>query len=226
MKHSAINYLSITLAALGLTVFTASAEAPLDGLNLVTVALTLQSQGGFSGDGTVSTYAKPTVSKMDTKDILNQLARDKYAQSVYSATSFPNGSKLALAGGFFVVVDKNDQLIVDVSDIMRFSAGDNDILSGKINDTTRLASPSLTELIVVKLTFDDTFIFGGGNLKFFAQGLDTVQTKDSKPNASGNYSENSSDSVKNSAGEGSSKGSPFVLTGSIQGKRNVKLTLK
>jgi len=79
--------------------------------------------------------------------------------------------------------------------------------------------------VLVNLNFDDTFIVGGSDLRFFAQGLDTIKTQDSKPGNNGNYNEKTSDSVKATAGEGQSGGTPFVITGSISGNRNASLTI-
>lgn len=224
MKNSVKNLLAVTVtvAVLGLTAPGARAQSNTNDFNIVTVALTLQSQGSISDDGTTRVYANPVKRKVSTKDLLNQLARDKYAQSNYTANFFPAGAKLALSGGAFVVVTRFNQFIVDVSDILKFSGGTNDIISGHVNDTTGLAKPQTTELTLVKLTFDDTFISGGGNLSFFVQGVDTVKTKDTTPVA-GSYVEVTSDSVKNASGEGQSGGTAFIATGSIKGSRNVKL---
>lgn len=223
-KHLLIATLTATLAALGLTAFAAPAQGKLADLNFVTVALTVDSQGSFSDDGTIRIYAEPVSRRVSTKDLLNQLARDKFAQSNYAANFFPSGSRLALSGGACVVVDRNGQLLVDVSDILQFSSGTNGILSGRVNDTTGLASRKTTERILVSLAFDDTFIPGGGSLSFFVQGLDTLKTKDSKP-AGGFYQEATSDLVKNATGEGQTSGMSFVVSGAIQGSRNATLPL-
>ena len=236
MKNSTNNLLVATLAVFGLTAFTVQAQARLSDVNIVNVALTFQSQGGFADNGTVRTYAQPLTSRMNTRDLLNQLALDKYAESNYAKTFFPPGSKLAINGtnGALVVVSGNNDLIVDVSDIMSFSSGTNDIVSGRVSNTTGLARPKTTELIYVSLNFDDTFIPPGvvipgpgsyGNLKFFISGLDTIKTTDSTPGSGGNYHEITSDSVKNGAGEGQSGGAQCVVTGSIHGNRGANPTL-
>jgi hypothetical protein len=225
MKNSAKYLLAATFAAFGLCAVAAPAPVKLTDFNVVSVALTLQTQNSFDDNGTVRTYGNPVVTRMNTKDLLNQLARDKFAQGTYSATSFPNGSQLVLSEGLFVVIDRNNNFIMDVSDIIQFGAGNNDVISGKVNDATTLANPNYTEQILVQLKFDDTAIFGGGNMSFFVQGVDIIKTSDPVPNGSGKYREITSDSVKNAAGEGLAGGLQFMVTGSIQGSRNALLTL-
>ncbi len=206
---------------------TLQAQGKLNDINVVTVALKLQLQSpGFnSQNGVTRTFAKPVVQTINTKNLLDRLALDKQAQGLYNASKFPGGSKLALFGSQVVVVKGNNDFIVDVSDIISFTSGVNDIFSGTTNNNTGLASPKATELVLVNLAFDDTFIVGGSDLRFFAQGLDTIKTQDSQPGNNGNYNEKASDQVKNAAGEGQSGGTPFVLTGSVNGNRNASLTL-
>jgi hypothetical protein len=224
MKHSAKNLLAVTLTALGLAALSAQAQGKVNDLNVITISLTLQVQGSFSDNGTTRIYNQPVSRKVNTKDLLSQLARDKFAQGTNSANTFPTGAKLGLSGGNFVVVDHNNQLVVDVSDILQFTRGTNGVLNGRINDTTGLANNQLSETTFVTLTFDDTFITGGGGLNFILAGVDTLKIKD-RTLTGKNYQEITSDNVKNAGGEGQSAGTPFVVTGSIDGSRNVTLTL-
>ena len=200
--------------------------------DVITVALTLHSQGGFSDNGIVRIYSKPVVRRMNTKDLLGQLAREKFAQGLYPTPFFPDGSKLVnfgdfrsfAHGGYFYIVNRDNKVLVDVSDIIiQITKGTNDILSGRVNDANGLAQPNTTELILVEFKFDDTFISGGGNLSFFAEGLDSVKTNDSTPGVAGSYHEHTSDSVKNVMGEGLSNGTQFIVTGSIHGNDSVNL---
>jgi hypothetical protein len=62
-------------------------------------------------------------------------------------------------------------------------------------------------------------------LSFVIQGLDKIKTNDSQPGAAGNYREASNEEVTGAAGEGQSAGVRFVITGSIKGNLNAKLTL-
>lgn len=216
--------LALTLVALGLAALKAQAQSPLTNLNIITVALTLQSQGSVSDDGTTRIYTTPTTRKVATKDLLNQLARDKFAQTNYPANAFPSGAKLAVFNGAVIVVNGNNQFLANVSDIIQITTGTNDILSGKINDTTGLATSQTTELVVLKFNFDDRAIPGGGNFSFYVQGIDTIKTSDTKP-VSQIYHETASDTVNNASGEGQSSGTAFVITGSLQGSRTAKLSL-
>ena len=208
------------------------AQGKLNDINVVTVAfkLQLQSPGYNSQNGVTRSFAKPVLQTINTKNLLDRLALDKQAQGLYSGNTFPGGSKLALAANQFVVVSKNNEFIVDVSDIVSFSAGTNDILSGTVNNNTGLASSKTTELTLVTLKFDDTFITDtngtviSSDLSFSGKGLDTINTKDSTPNSAGKYNENTSDKISNAVGEGQSGGKPFVMTGTIQGSRNATLT--
>lgn len=229
MKNSLKSLLVTGLAAVSFaTIGSAQAQVKLDDINVVTVALKLQLQsaGYNSQNGTIRSFNSPVVQTVNTKNLLDRLALDKQAQGLYDSSKFPNGAKLAVAGDHFVVVKNDNTFIVDVSDIITFTAGANDIISGSTNNTTGLASPKITELVLVRLNFDDTFIVGGSDLRFFAQGLDTIKTQDSTPGNNGFYNENTSDSVKSAAGEGQSGGTPFVVTGSLNGSRNVKLNVQ
>ncbi len=228
MKYTCKSLLAIALTVISFAaVGNLHAQGKLNDINVVTVALKLrlQSPGYNSRNGQTRSYANPLVQSINTKNLLDRLALDKLMQGLYANSSFPGGSKLALAGNQFVVVGKNNDFIVDVSDILSFSAGQNDILSGKVDTTTGLASHSTTELSIVTLAFDDTFIVGGSDLNFTVLGLDTTRTNDSTPNSStGKYNENTSDNISNATGEGQSGGTPFVITGTVQGKRKVSLT--
>lgn len=228
MKNLPQSLLVTALAVLSLAAAgNLQAQGKLNDISAITVTfkLQLQSPGFNSKDGSVRTFDKPVVQIINTKNLLDRLALDKQAQGLYNSDKFPSGAKLALAGSQVVVVRGNNTFIVDVSDIVTFSGGTNDILSGTTNNLNGLADPRITELTLVRLNFDDTFIEGGTNLRFSIQGLDTIKTQDSNPGNNGNYYEKTTDNVKNAAGEGQSGGTPFVMTGSIAGNRSVGLTL-
>lgn len=204
-----------------------SATGKIDDLSVITLTLKLQLQSpGFNGDnGKVCTFDKPVLQTLNTRNLLNRLAMDKKMQGLYDANTFPDGAKLGITAGHFVVVRNNNELIVDVSDIVSVSGGTNDIVSGATNNYTGLANPRTTELSLIRLNFDDTFIIGGSGLNFFVQGLNTTKTTDTQPGAtSGHYTEQSTDHADNVVGEGASGGTPFVVTGNLQGHRNANLT--
>jgi len=224
MKSSAKNLLVITFTALGCAAFSAQGQGKINDLNIINVKLTLQVQGSFSDNGSLRVYDQPVVRKLTTKDLLSQLARDKFAQTNYAANYFPAGYKLGVTGGAVVVVDNNNQFVVDVSDIVQFTRSTNGVLDGRINDTTGLAAGAVTETTFASLVFDDTAITNGGNLNYFVAGLDTLKIKD-KTLTGNNYQETTSDAVKNAMGEGQTAGTPFVITGSLKGSRKAKLVL-
>ena len=152
MKFFNTSLLVVSLAVLGSAAFGAPALPKLHDLNIINVALTFKSQGGFSHNGTLQIYAKPVSQKVSTKDLLSQLALDECALTNYPATSFPPGAKLAINGtnGAVVVVNGNNELLVDVSAIITLAAGTNDIVSGSVSDVTGLARPNTTELLAIR----------------------------------------------------------------------------
>ena len=226
MKNSADKLLAATLAAFALAAFTAQAQGRLTDLNFINVALTFQSQSGYRDNGTVQNYFKPGKQRFITKDLLNRLALDEYALTNYPSNFFKPGARLAIntTNGAMVVVDGNNQLLVDVSNILSFSYETNGVMTGRVSNASGLARPSTIETIYVSLNFDDTSIANGGNLKFFVAGLDTLKTSDTIPGSGGSYHENTSDFVKSGAGAGQSGVTPFVVTGTIQGSRSVNIT--
>jgi hypothetical protein len=219
--------LSLIAAALAAALPAAYAQTKIDDLTVIstTLKLQLQSPGYNSDNGKIATYDKPVKQTITTKNLLSRLAIDKYAQGQYGSTSFPTGSKLGYTKGQFVVVKDNSEFIVDVSDIISISGGEYTILSGTIKNATGLANPKTTELALLRLEFDDTFISGGSNLKFFVQGLNTTKTADTDPNSDGKYNEQSSEKTEDLTGEGTSLGTPFVVTGNLEGRRDTALNL-
>lgn len=228
MKRSSKNFLAVILAAGSLAMAGQVQATPgkLDNLNFITVACKLQLQGDFVDDGSLRNYANPTIARFGTKELLATLAADKYAQTNYPANYFPAGAKLAVTqAGAFVVVNRNNELLADVSDIMHFTTGTNDIVSGRVDNTTGLASPNRKDLVLVTLNFDDTSITNGSNLRFSMLGLDQVKTRDSKPGGGGNYNENTTDQISNAVGEGQSGDTPLIITGTIHGNGKARLNL-
>lgn len=227
MNYSPRNLLAafaaLSLASAGNVMATPS---KLDNLNIVTVSFKMQMQGDYTDNGSERRYSNPAVAKLGTKELLAALAVDKYAQTNYPANYFPSGSKLALTQeGAFVVVNRNNELLADVSDILHFSPGISDIVSGSVDNSTGLGSPKRGDLMLVTLNFDDTFITGGSDLSFSIQGVDKLQTRDSKPGGNGNYNENTTDQINNASGEGQSGGKQFIVTGSMHGNGKARLTL-
>jgi len=185
---------------------------PLPYLHLA-INLIIFQQNASNDDGTVTTAAPPKPLAYATKDILNVLAFDENLEGNWPSNSFPKTAKLSVAGESVVVVDGTNVLL-NVSDIMSISVGENEILSGARNDVTGLASHSVQKRQIAKIAFDDTFIGGGKNLKFYLQGLLSQSTTDTTPVRS-IYAEMRTAKITNAAGEGSSQNVPFICTGTV-----------
>jgi hypothetical protein len=176
-----------------------------------TINLTTFQQNTNKHSGSLTTTAAPKVVTYTTKDILNLLAFDENLKGNWPSNGFPASASLAVAGNGFLVVNGNDVLL-DVSDIMSFSVGDNRIVSGTKSDITGLAKPTEKQLQIVRITFDDTAIIGGKDFKFYLQGFFNQSTTDASPVA-GVYTETRAAKLSNGAGEGSLQDVPFVCTG-------------
>jgi hypothetical protein len=196
-----------------------------DVVQILNFSVTTFTQSPISDSGTNSVAAAPKVSTHKTADLLRALAQDEFAAGTWPSNSFPATAKLAVNNdGFFVINGTN--FLVSVTNVMSFQAGENDIYSGKRGIATGLATPTLKRLQIGRITFDDTAISGGSNLKFFIQGLITDSQTDTNPNASGIYAETQSGRMTNGAGEGvDSDGNSFVLTGTVTvaGKATLQL---
>ena len=197
-----------------------------DVVQILTFSITTYSQSPISDDNTNTVAAAPKVETHKTADILQALAKDEFAAGTWSSNSFPATAKLAVSSdGFFVINGTN--FLVSVTNVMSFDPGENEINSGKLKDSTGLASPTLKRLQIGRINFDDTSITNGSNLKFYIQGIVNNTTTDTVP-ASGSYTETQSGKMTNGAGEGvDSDGTPFVLTGIVTatGKATLQLPI-
>jgi hypothetical protein len=97
---------------------------------------------------------------------------------------------------------------------MSVTGGENEIVSGAQNNSTGLASHAAQRRQILKLTFDDTFIVGGKNVRFYLQGLLTETTTDTTPTG-GVYTETRTARITSAAGEGSIQNVPIVCTGTV-----------
>jgi hypothetical protein len=196
-----------------------------DVVQILNFSLTTYTQSPVADNGTNATAAAPKVSTHKTADLLQALAQDQFAAHNWPSNSFPSTAKLAVDNdGFFVINGTN--FLVSVTNVMSFDPGENEINSGKRSDTTGLALPSIKRLQIGRITFDDTAIADGSNLRFYIQGLITNSRTDSTPNSTGSYTETQAGKMTNGAGEGvDSDGSPFVLTGTVTvaGKATLQL---
>jgi hypothetical protein len=196
-----------------------------DVVQILNFSVTSFTQSTVNDDGTTSVAAAPKASTHKTADLLQALAQDEFAAGTWPSNSFPATAKLAVNNnGFFVISGTN--FLVSVTNVMNFHAGENEINSGKRSDSTGLAAPAIKRLQIGRITFDDTAITGGSNLKFYIQGLITNSRTDTVPNSSGTYTETQAGKMTNGAGEGvDSDGNPFVLTGTVTvaGKATLQL---
>ena len=214
--------LIISLAS-GLSISVA-ANAHAEVLQYLTFTVTTYTQRDSSDNGTNTVTAAPKVQTHNTAELLSILARDKAAQGRWQSNSFPAGAKLAVGNDSFVVV-AGTNILVTVSDILSFTNGDNEIVSGKRNDLTGLANPTTSKLQIGRLTFDDTAINGGAGLKFYLQGLVSQTESDTVP-INNVYTRTRSAKLSNGTGEGTdSGGHAFVLTGSLSAIGRGKSTL-
>ena len=214
--------LFISLASgLGISV---AANAHAEVLQYLTFTVTTYTQKDSNDNGTNTITAAPKVQTHNTAELLGILARDKAAQGSWPSNSFPAGAKLAVGNNSFVVVAGTNTL-VNVSDILSFSNGDNNIVSGKRNDITGRANPTTSRLQIGKLTFDDTAISGGTGLKFYLQGLVSQTESDTVP-VNNVYTQTRSAKLSNGTGEGTdSSGHAFVLTGSLSATGHGKIAI-
>ena len=218
-----LKHLIISLAS-GLGISVAASTARAEVLQFLTFTVTTYSQRDSTNNGTNTITPAPKVQTHNTAELLSILAQDKHAQGRWPSNSFPAGAKLAVGNNSFVVVAGTNTLL-DVSDILSFSNGDNQIVSGKRNDSTGLSNPTTSKLQIGRLTFDDTAISGGAGLKFYLQGLVSQTESDTVP-VSGVYTRTRSAKLTNGTGEGTnSSGNAFVLTGSLSATGHGKSSL-
>jgi hypothetical protein len=187
------------------------------------IALKISAQGTNNVVGAVSTTASPMLLKLTTKDLLNALAFDEHVEGKWPSISFPKNSTLALAGNSIVVLNGTN-ILLNVSDIMRFNTGESKVVSGKQNIGTGLAYPKAQKLLMAGIIFDDTFINGGKNLKFYLNGVLSQTTTDTTP-VNGVYTETQTVNMTAAAGDGSSLDAPFICTGSVSGTGKCPLSL-
>ena len=217
-----LKHVIISLAS-GLSISVA-ANAHAEVLQYLTFTVTTYTQRDSSDNGTNTVTAAPKVQTHNTAELLSILARDKAAQHSWPSNSFPAGAKLAVGNDAFVVV-AGTNILLNVSDILSFTNGNNEIVSGKRNDLTGLANPTTSKLQIGRLTFDDTAINGGAGLKFYLQGLLSQTESDTVP-VNSVYTRTRSAKLSNGTGEGTnSGGNAFVLTGSLSATGRGKSTL-
>ena len=177
------------------------------------LTLNLAKQSTNNVMGVVATTASPTYVSLNTKDILAALAFDEHAEGNWPGNNFPTNSTLALVGNG-LVVRNGTNVILNVSDIMSFNTGEPKVISGRQNTVTGLAFPKVNTLQVAGIMFDDTFIKGGNNFKFYLNGFLSKTIADTTP-VNGAYTEIQTISIKTASGDGTDQNVPFMCSGSV-----------
>ena len=98
---------------------------------LLTINATFEAQDGTSDNGTVTTIKAPTRHILDTKRILEFLAKDEYAEGKYTSSNFPACAKLVVINGDFQVLGTTNKFLVDVSDILSAETGPTTLSAAK-----------------------------------------------------------------------------------------------
>lgn len=212
----------LTLIAALLALETHAVIVPLT----VTVSGTATVQNQTTNDvNGITTIPAPTKISITTKSLLALLAKDEYAESNYAQPSFPSGAKLIylnktddINAGDFQVWDKNNTLLVDVSDIMSYQQlGSVLVQSAKIQDSTGLPL-SEKELYVGEFDFDDAGAGGNLQLAFGGEATVTISAKmTGATTASGSIS-----ATLKGVGEGYSGASDAIFSATFSAKGSVK----
>jgi hypothetical protein len=233
----------IMVAVLGaafLTIAVGRLHAQTNAENVLTISATGSLQNGGAADRV--TILPPFKVSIATKQILQFLAEDEHVEQNYALSNFPAGAKLVvlmpsfdinfylewMGGtnkevGAFQVWDKNNNVLVDVSDILSFSYGSNsafttnDVYSGRSDhQITGLAFPSWSVEQRATITFDDTGIIGGGGLHFSLTGIETSKFTDTVPKlGTGLYTETQTHKITSGEGSGTFEGRIIFVTGTV-----------
>jgi hypothetical protein len=223
---------SAVLLAASFTLTTS--RLPAADTNVVSVNLTIESQGSTNTSGGVITVASPKTTALNIKQLLAWLAVDEYAEGNYPSNSFPGGAYLASITAHtnvdYQVLTKSNAFLVDVSDIIQSSAGSNSVYSGKVKISTGLFSPSKITMRLTTAVYDDSGIVAVNGrpvvgLNIFLVGLQTKTVTDSTPSKSGAYTETISDQAPSVVGEGVYNGTPVLVTGSFGSTSTTKRQL-
>lgn len=136
-----------------------------------------------------------------TSNILRTLGNDASISGRITGTNFAPGASLILSNNTFFVLSGSD--VIDVSDIMTFQTGTNQLISGS-TDANGLATPrSRTIIEIGRVTFNDTAINTNNGLVFYFQGVATQTTGNSVANATtGEFTEARSLNLNQGTGEG------------------------
>jgi hypothetical protein len=216
--------------AIAICAFSAlSAYAQTATTNTVNLTVTMTTQASIDTvQGTNTSYTLNKPFGLKTADIISELG-------LATAHNFSTTAKLVIINSTvgnptFAVIDGGN--FVDVSGIMSLNpAGSNPVQSGIQNGGpqgsggTGLAFPTLKQMLLVELDFNDVGMGQSSDFNFSLRGIASGTTTDTKPSASGIYTETMSVKISNMSGDGSQGGIPFVATGimTASGKGNLSL---
>jgi len=186
-------------------------------------AITLTEQAGSTYKGGVTTTANPTSVHLATTNILSWLAVDEAAEGNWPSNSFPKGSALEVASGRFVVMNGTN-FLVDVADVLSLTPIQPKITYGKLNNSTGMALPSVSQEQFASISFNDTSTNGGR--QFFLDGILTQTRTDSTP-ARGKYTETQTLTLSGGVGNGclNNGDSSFICTGSFTASESTTLAV-
>lgn len=213
-------------ATLAFVAFAAgSLQAANQVTNLLTITATIQEQGStnINVHSGVTTVTAPTKFAFNTKQFLALLAQDEHAASNYNSTTFPPGAKLVIvvsdsnAPYFCQVVDKNNNFLVDVSNILKFQTNIIfQLYSGKTKNYSFGVGgdPTVTTLHVPTFGFDDSGITNGVGFQCSMVGLMKTTVTYTIVNRS-TLVVTTSGRIASFAGAGTNQGTPFLVTGSL-----------
>jgi hypothetical protein len=230
------------LVALGFISSASVVKADTYATNIISISLTafLQNNQQPPVKGIANTPA-PIKYVRTTAFLLQCLAQDKHAQGQYVSTSFPVGAKLAIVAQYspttinpdsitfsYKVLDKYNHEIVDVSDIVIFTLDGTfgaSINNGPIFVNNSLYAPKGINQFISTITFDDTFISGGSNLKFYLSGVTVNTVTDSFPSKTGVYTETQTTIQTGASGDGYYNGVEMIVTGGFTSSSTSTLNL-
>lgn len=179
----------------------------------------------------VVTVGAPPKYSVTTSSLLRSLAYDEYLAGNYDRTNFPAGAKIVwlnypdnFSASHFVVMDKGTNVLVDVSDFLKFDQAMNLMVSsGKYNQTNGLSS-TWTEEYLGSLSFDDRNIGGGSQIYF--GGLIKATLTDATPDKkTGNYTEKITATLTGGIGTGYYYGLNCIVQGTASASGSVKLNI-
>ncbi len=220
------NIIAITALLLG----AANVRADVGLTITLNARITAQNTNSFTNPITQSvTVRAPVTRNFTTFELLRRLAVDETLAGRWTNNTFPPGSRLVTTNNLFLVV-RGTNVLADVSDIISFNGGDNNIVSGSF-DTNGLARPfPQNKIHIARITFDDTTINANDGLQFYLQGLMTETTVDTAPTRAGFFNEVHIANMPSAAGEGhsgvgSSDTRQIVISGSALAVGNGRLAI-